>query len=195
MHHLDQERLNLYLDDRLDPAARRLVEQHLVSCPRCAAELAELRALFADIAALPTEPVPTDIAALVLAQLAAAPQPARRPLPRPLVGVLMVLQLALALLLMLWLAPTIRTQMAQLLDRLGASDMVGLVPMLLSWAASQFLWLAESAALLGRLPPLLAATPGQWTVALLVGAALWLLGNRLLVAGIANRTEPVEENA
>src|SRR5512137_2068801 len=74
--HPDEARLNEYADGELGDAARAEVAAHVADCAMCAARLAELRALFEDLAALPDEPLAVDLAPAVLARLprrAAAP--------------------------------------------------------------------------------------------------------------------------
>jgi anti-sigma factor RsiW len=51
--HLDDAALNALLDDELPPAERVRAEAHLDRCAECAADAAALRALHADLAALP----------------------------------------------------------------------------------------------------------------------------------------------
>lgn len=53
--HVSDERLQDYVDGRLDPKDGAAVEAHVGECDACATELAELRALLARIAALPGE--------------------------------------------------------------------------------------------------------------------------------------------
>lgn len=70
--HPNDETLNEYLDDALDAPARAQLAAHLAVCPRCAARLESLRALFAALDALPEEPLARDLSTSVLARL---PQP------------------------------------------------------------------------------------------------------------------------
>ncbi len=63
MNHLSDELLNEYLDNAL--ADRAQVEGHLVQCADCAARLAALQALFAEIGSLPEEAFVRDLAATV----------------------------------------------------------------------------------------------------------------------------------
>ncbi len=51
-HHLSAERLQAFLEEELSKRERRLVEEHLGSCPRCAGELEVWRTLFSDLGEL-----------------------------------------------------------------------------------------------------------------------------------------------
>jgi anti-sigma factor RsiW len=75
MNHLTTEALNLYLDDALDARERAAADAHLAMCEVCQAELSALRQLFATIEALPLDPLPADLTARVLEQIAIAPEP------------------------------------------------------------------------------------------------------------------------
>jgi tetratricopeptide (TPR) repeat protein len=55
------DRLSEYLDDELAPAERTALERHLEACADCSATLAELRAVVARAANLPTRPPATDL--------------------------------------------------------------------------------------------------------------------------------------
>ncbi len=72
--HVD-EHYTAYLEGTLPESLRQQVEAHLSACPRCAAELAALRLLVADLRAMPRETPPVPLAAGVRARLAARQQP------------------------------------------------------------------------------------------------------------------------
>jgi anti-sigma factor RsiW len=50
------DRFQRYVDDELEPDARREVEEHCAVCPECASELAGLRRLWADVASAAQPP-------------------------------------------------------------------------------------------------------------------------------------------
>ena len=79
MQHLSDETLNEYLDRALAPDLHTETEAHLAACPDCAARLVNLRALFAELDALPDLPLEADIAPAILTRLEQ-----NTPLPRPL---------------------------------------------------------------------------------------------------------------
>ena len=177
MEEFNEDLLQEYLDGRLDEETRRTVEAHLASSAETRAQLAELEALFADLAGLPELPLTRDLSAGVVAQIAEETAVSSS-LPRWLWGVLLG-QVAIAVLLLgdVW---------SLLLDWLGngralAIDWFATVQ-LSSLTFFEQLW-ADVAALLHAptLPNLAIDLPiGQW--ALLFGLALvvWLAGNRLL---------------
>ena len=134
MNHLSNETLNLYLDDALDSRERAAADAHLAMCEACQAELSTLRRLFATIEVLPLDPLPADLTARVLEQIAFVPEPRtenrrttqrvpdREPRtgtpnyglrtmdygqnPQPALAVAaLAIQVALAVLLAVWLAP------------------------------------------------------------------------------------------
>jgi len=90
-----------YLEGSLPQALREEVARHLESCPQCAAELEEMRALVATLRAMPEMPLPADFAAGVQARLANRRRPARSwflRLPALAGGTLTAVVLALAIL-------------------------------------------------------------------------------------------------
>jgi len=56
--HVPTDRLHDYVDDLLCREERMLVERHLAVCPTCRAEVADLRALLADLGELPAAIAP-----------------------------------------------------------------------------------------------------------------------------------------
>lgn len=75
-HHPDPSALSAWLDGELTAGERQEMASHLAACPACAARLDELRALSADLKALPDDSLGFDLAALIAGRLDA---PQRRP--------------------------------------------------------------------------------------------------------------------
>lgn len=74
--HPEPERLEAYIEGTLEDAELAVLESHLVSCPRCQAELEEWRGLFTALDALPElEPSP-GFADRVMASVKMMPAPA-----------------------------------------------------------------------------------------------------------------------
>ena len=70
--------LAAYLQDELPPAARRALEEHLASCPACAKQVEEYRAVIERVSRpLPEIPAP-DLAPVIIARIRGAGAPARR---------------------------------------------------------------------------------------------------------------------
>lgn len=175
MTHLSDETLNELLDEALAPEPRAAAERHLAGCADCAARLADLRVLFAGLAALPEEGLETDLAPRVIARL----RPRSSVLPRPVrwLAVLQAAGLVLAGLLG-WQTAAARLQSLAL-------------PQLPAWSAEKILDLLTSvftlpADLTGwlRVPAVPIPALDLPTATLAVCAAglllLWLLGNSLL---------------
>jgi hypothetical protein len=64
-----QERLSEFLDNRLDDADRRKVEDHLASCPRCLPEAKQLRDGIKGVAGLPEVEPPAGFSQRVMARV------------------------------------------------------------------------------------------------------------------------------
>ena len=167
MEHLSDELLDRHADDALTAQERAVSEAHLAACDRCRRELATVCGLFAAFAAVPTEPLPLDLAPRVLRRI--VPQPQRR--YGWLVAGVLAAQATLALALALWLLPSF-----------AADALSGLAWPGLDWSAAGLRgWLPP------RVPPLAILAPLQWAVVVAGMAVLWLVGNRLVLAGAAAR--------
>jgi anti-sigma factor RsiW len=70
--HLDEESIHGLLDAALPAAEAALAEAHLAACPKCAAEVASVRAVFASLASLPEDPLRIDLKSSVMGRLTAA---------------------------------------------------------------------------------------------------------------------------
>lgn len=211
MNHLTSDLLDLYLDGRLDAQARAAAEIHLATCVHCREEVAALRYLFQDLAALPPEPLPIDLAPLVLARIApaagAAPHlsagargaaPADQPfVVRGAGGSLMAGQIALIALLMAWFGSDLLAWATPTLPdvpALAASD----APFQLSlWLDQQVS--AVQASLVGLeqtgdmfVAGLLADIPTIfWILAVAMAGVVWLISNRLLLGAAYRPTHEV----
>lgn len=72
-HHEIEELLGAYALDAVDPEEARLVEEHLVECPRCRAEVAEHREVAALLTSGTTDPVPDGVWDRIAADLGDTP--------------------------------------------------------------------------------------------------------------------------
>lgn len=76
--------LSALVNDALPPGARDALLAHSATCPHCAAQIAELRALHEAFQVLPATPLGFDLGARVIAQLQVdAPAAGAAPLLRP----------------------------------------------------------------------------------------------------------------
>lgn len=181
MSHLSPERLNLYLDNELDDAARAVAEAHLAGCATCQAELRALETFFAALATLPPEPMPVDLTEAILARL---PAPSR-PWPAPLVAALLVGQVALTWALVVSRSPAL----GRWVSAGGAMSEVAAHKAGENGAA----WLALGAATLragaamllegmsALVAPLSTIVPAEWGLLVGLMGLLWLVGNGLLL--------------
>ncbi|HET8632221.1 MAG TPA: zf-HC2 domain-containing protein [Thermomicrobiales bacterium] len=168
--HLPAEMLDGYLDGTLGREERAAAETHLAACATCRAEVAALRRVYAALDALPPAPLPADLAGPVLARL--APARGRVALAWAALGA----QLALTVALAAWL----------LVARGLPAPALPAPPDL---AAPAGRLAAAALAPLGG-SPVATLTAWPWALALVAAGAVWLAGNRLLLAGAAGRPRP-----
>ena len=173
MNHLTDELLNEYLDNEL--ANRGQVEQHLADCAECAARLAALQALFAELDSLPEETLTRPIASRLI-----LPSNLPAALPRSL-RLAVTLQAALAVIAIIIAAPFVTEFVSPYLVSLQMPSFTEI----LFQAESQWVaWLdALSQFQLPTLPEIPAVDISSLYIALaLAGVSiLWLLGNGLLL--------------
>lgn len=184
--HLDDARLNEYLDGALAPAARAALDAHLAACPDCAARLTQYRALFADLDALPDAPLARDLSATVTARL----RPRRETGLRPALLWAFAAQAALGAVLLAVAAPLILTppRLAQFdltSQTWAAAARQALTALSAEWSGLQAALAQWWSAVLAP-TQFLAASAEGWSlveIGLLLGsaAALGLLGNGLLL--------------
>jgi anti-sigma factor RsiW len=201
--HLTDEMLNEFLDQALDRPAHAAAEAHLAACGQCAARLAELGAVFVNLAALPDRPLEHDLTPGVMSAVRrhqrlvmGRAEPGRRPAAtrwRPgIMAIFGALQMLAALVLLAFAWPFVASFEATL-----PAPAFTLVPVDLASAAVRIItlvsdsgalgsdaqhWLQASATLLftPRLPLL---EPGAVGLGLVAAGAVWLLGNALLLSG------------
>jgi anti-sigma factor RsiW len=179
--HLSDELLNEYLDQALTPEARAEAEPHLAACADCAARLAALRGLFAEIESLPELTLPRSLAAPVTRRVSG-----RAALPR-WIRLTATLQAALAVIVLALAAP--------FLSGLVASLTVRYTP--LSLAELLLHLQTQSTALLALLPEFVppqlpAISLGLSSLALTLTAIsaffFWIIGNGLLLKRTVHRS-------
>jgi len=173
MNHLTDEILNEYLDNEL--ADRAPVEKHLATCADCAARLAALQALFAELDSLPEETLSHDIAAHFV------PSPhLPATLPRSL-RLAVTLQAALAVIAIIIAAPFVTEYVSPYLISLQMPSFTEI----LFQAESQWVaWLdALSQFQMPTLPEFPFVELSSLYIAIALGGAsiLWLVGNGLLL--------------
>lgn len=176
--HLNEETLNEYLDSVLEATKCAEADAHLAACPQCAARLAEMRALFATLEALPAEPLTRDLSAKVLAALT---PPASLSLP---VRAVLVLQALVAVIVLALSAPILLANLptfnpAQIAPTFAFDWASLLEPLAELWAQSQTFVRSATA-------PLAEISVWMWGAALGGLAVLWLLGNGAVLRLIAS---------
>jgi anti-sigma factor RsiW len=150
--------LDRYLDGALAPAEEAALAAHLAGCAACRAELAALREVWTALAALPPERLPVDLTPAVLARL-------ESPLSRwqgMALGAALAAQAVLAVLLAGWLARWLPVWLPD-------------------WAAIAR-WLPSTGTLVVlALPRVPLPADGLLLGALASAAAIWLIGNGVLL--------------
>lgn len=162
MIHLDDERLDAYLDGTLTDEQVTATEAHLAVCAACRRELAALRELVATFPAVPTAPLTVDLTPRVLRRV--GPEAQRR--RRWLVAGLLLAQATLTALLVSWL----------ILPRIG-----GPLP-IPAWLGLDGATQGVRAWLTPGLPPATLLAPAHWGLLVAGIALLWLCANRLILA-------------
>jgi anti-sigma factor RsiW len=179
MNHLSDEVLNEFLDNALAPEIFAETQAHLAACQQCAAQLAELTGLFADLAALPEIPLDRDLSMAVLARIAP-----REPLPRPVPWVLAFQTLAI-LLLMTLAAPFLDIASsipANLIHTPAPSEVLAFLSAeSMLWARSIQFFNLQTTLPVWNFPPLLNLSGLALGITLLSVFILWLVANRLLL--------------
>ena len=171
--HLTDEQLNEYLDN--ETMDRTQIELHLSSCADCAASLAVLQDLFAEIESLPELELTRPIAARFLPSPILPAQ-----LPRSLT-LTVILQAALAVVTIIVAAPFVMQFISPYLANVPAPSLADvLVQIQTQW----MLWLdALSTFQMPAIPeiPVVEISSLFMMLAIIVVSLLWLIGNGLLL--------------
>jgi hypothetical protein len=171
--HITDVQLNEYLDNEIKN--RTQVESHLSSCDDCAARLAALRALFAEIESLPEWALSRDLAAPITRRLSG-----RASLPRSL-RLTVTLQAALAVVAIVVAAPVAIEFVSPYLSGLR---MPSFADMSLQLQTQWITWLDVLSQF--QLPSIskfpVVDLPGLFITLTVAGVSfLWLVGNGLLL--------------
>ncbi|MEM7113038.1 MAG: zf-HC2 domain-containing protein [Chloroflexota bacterium] len=172
MEHISNTQLNEYLDKALDAAQTQRVEAHLATCAACQAELAELQALFTELAALTEIAFAGDVAEAVVSELAQ-----ETPLSRWSIGIL-ALQAAIGVGLMVVLWPSVQW-LLRLVGESAETAVITLQPQ------PRLFWQDTITGVAIALEELqmgwqLDIPFEQWSWVLALALVIWLVGNRLL---------------
>jgi len=176
--HLTDEQLNEYLDEAIPNRAR--VEAHLEACADCAARLAALKTLFAEIESIPPTALTHDLAPAVMRRLN-GPRSAAHPVPRWL-SLTAGLQAAAALIFAFIAGPFVIEAAAPILPLLPAASLNGvLLEAQAAWTAGLDLLSQLEMPAMPQLPASMDIS-GFYVMLTLAGAAMfWLVGNGLLL--------------
>lgn len=79
MNHLSDFQLNEYLDNILDPSARRTTEAHLIGCNECRSRLEELQSVLSTLKSLADVKLSHDISVNIASRLPPRREPALSP--------------------------------------------------------------------------------------------------------------------
>jgi anti-sigma factor RsiW len=173
--------IHRFLDNDLSRSEQEALLLHLAGCQACQSLLAELQALFSELAALPEVEAPADLAGKVMTQLPNRPS---RPRYVSLAGLILVGQTAIGLVLLVLSWPvltlavngTIGAQFWPVLIDSTGSIQAGFVNVVADLIAElQSIWLIRPDLLGLKLTP-------AFALALVAGLILaWLIGNGLLL--------------
>ena len=173
MNHLSDELLNEYLDNAR--AHRAPVEDHIAGCADCAARLAALQTLFAEIESLPEEAFSRDLAATVMPRVRGAST-----LPRWLT-LTMGLQAAAALIVIFMAAPFVIEFLSSSMPALQTPSLTGtLIGLQSQWG----IWLDTLSQFeMPAMPqvPAVEVSSLYFLLTLAVASMFWLVGNGLLL--------------
>ena len=167
--HLTDEQLNEYLDN--ETAEREQIEAHLATCDECAARLAVLKSLFAEIESLPELELTQSIAARITPT---SSLPAQLP---PSLTLTVTLQAIAALIALILAAPFIT-------NLLPAIQSPNIINIFLQLQTRWNIWLdLLSTFQLPSIPqlPTLEISGLMLTLTLVGVSILWVLGNGLLL--------------
>jgi predicted anti-sigma-YlaC factor YlaD len=169
--HPSEDLVDRYLDHDLTPGERARVESHLAECAICRADLAALAGLFGALDTLPAERMPVDLTPRVLARIASRPQRRRF----WLIEAGLVAQVALTLALAAWVVPHLGPRLSPVAWPLF--DLAVVSPTRLDVPLADLL--SDGGVTVAAIAPLPLALVGA------LALALWLVGNRLALGGVA----------
>jgi anti-sigma factor RsiW len=173
MAHLDEHKLNEYLDGMLATAEIQVVETHLETCIACRQSLADLQTLFLALDEVRDVAYTADLSSKVLAELNPTEEKATWLQP------LLFVQVVAVFGMLIWLWPTFQSWLGQ-----GESALrlllAGFEPIRVNVWEQALSWGTAVWQQIQLASPTINLAAGQW--AWLIGLALiaWLAGNRLL---------------
>jgi len=169
MTHLDEYRLNAYLDGELDAAAQQAAAAHLAACAGCRAALAELQSVFFTLEAMTEVELTTDLSAPVLEAISPVAAPWLRPF--------LLAQLTAVIGMVIWLWPTVQGWLAETTVLARASFTL---PHVSFWQQA-LQWGTAVLQQTQHIRPAIPLAANQWTALIVLAFALWLTGNQLLL--------------
>lgn len=181
MTHITNIQLNEYLDGQLDGDQQQVVEAHLAVCGTCRAELADLQALFAELAALPEVAFDGNVAEEVVSELNQQEAFGSWPVW------LLAIQAAVGMGLMALLWPSIQW-LLRFVSETTETAVITLQPQ------PRLLWqdmIADAAATVEQLQMgwQLDIPFEQWAWVVLLALVIWIVGNRLLLVDLPQNNQ------
>lgn len=177
------EWIDRYLDGEMLPEEQAQFEAHVVGCPSCQHEMAEMRALFATLKGLDAVPVPPGLRQEILAGL-------DRGLASPLVGRLVVIQVITSVVLLVLAYPTLAGWYERTNAWLGRGWLSRFIADAADWGQDVWSSLIQTVTVQVNLtwPRGLGLTWPQATLLAMALLGLWVLGNHLLLTTKLNGT-------
>ncbi len=195
--HLNDEILNEYLDQALTPAQYTAVDAHLAACADCGDRLETLRAVFADLDALPEVALRRDLSAAVMAQLPRRTPPVLRPALRWVIAA----QALLAVILLAVSGPPLLSAIAwpTAPETLDSAAWAALTQITTEAAALAQTLTATAedglAAARGFSATVSTSAASAWAALLIPLVLLWLFGNGVLVGRLRAQPPPAANHS
>jgi anti-sigma factor RsiW len=185
--HLDDDTLNEYMDNNLDPSSWKAVDTHLKECANCRRRAADIRLVFQALNSVQDIAISSDISANVMSQIQDE-QPAGR-IPLWLVA-LILFQVLIILIMAIVLWPSAGDWLIQAGQSLPET-LNGLpVQNILNQPDDLFRTLISTLVeMSGSIESPLFLSAGQWALVITLALIIWLVGNSMLLRGERNRPE------
>jgi hypothetical protein len=183
--HLDDDTLNEYLDNILDPSSRTAVDQHLEGCADCRRRADDMRLVFQALDSIQDIAISSDLATGVMAQIREK-EPASR-IPFWLAALIFVQVLVIVLMaIILW--PSAGNWLIQAGQNVPEALNVLPVENILNQPAELFGTLTSTIVeAVGSVQSPLFLSAGQWALMITLALIIWLAGNSVLLRGGKNR--------
>lgn len=185
--HLDDDTLNEYLDNNLEPSSRTAVDQHLEGCADCRRRADDLRLVFQALDSIQDIAISSDVSSEVMAQIQKPEAASRIPL---WLAVLITFQVLVILLMAIVLWPSAGNWLIQAgqnvpeaLNELPVENILNQPTELIETLTGTITQAA------GSIESPLFLSAGQWVLVITLTLIIWLVGNSMLLRVERQRTK------